>query len=188
AVVLDNHSEHRRSYLRMSRLVGLNAAEHLFEHVIANHVRQRREPYELEVGEPSLKDEIGRHRKLYGISSQQQLVNQMPCRHRHPVIGVIKFVDPVKLRIPLDDWVHEEERNLGMRAFVERTKHGRVAPGAVSPKSGCPEITYHRSKFGQWKRRTMKLESADPRGVEFFEVLNATDRIVHRAHRDFLLM
>ncbi|HEX8109468.1 MAG TPA: hypothetical protein VF516_17175, partial [Kofleriaceae bacterium] len=118
AIVLDELREHRVADHRVAGLVALDAVVDRLEHCVADAARERREPDELQVREPRLEHEVGRDRELDRVRGEQQLVGEVARSDRDPVVGVVKLVGPVELRIPAQQLVHEQKRDLGVARLV----------------------------------------------------------------------
>ena len=98
AVVFDERREHGAADLGVARLVALDAVHHLFEHLVAHGVRERRQPDELQVGKTRLEDEVGRDGELDGVGADAAslLDEAARLRDRDPVVRVIELVCPVE--------------------------------------------------------------------------------------------
>ena len=141
AIVLDQLREHRPADLGVARLVALDALHHLLEHLVAHLVRERRQADELQVREPGLEDEVGRHRELDGVAAEQHLVDQVAGRDRDPVVRVVELVRPVELRVRGHELVHEQQRDL--RVAVARRARRAAPSGArrsVRPKRAARRL------------------------------------------------
>jgi hypothetical protein len=110
--VLDDDSEHGGADLGVTCLIGLYAAHHFLEHVVVDLICEGGQAHELQIGKSGLKDKVGGQCKFDRIRANQQLVHDVSRGNRYPIVGVIESVGPVKLGIPANQFVHDEQRDL----------------------------------------------------------------------------
>src|ERR1700732_2527545 len=110
-------------------------------------MRQRRETNKLKVGEAGFENHVGGDVEFNRVLPEREFVEEVPCRDGEPVIGVIKLVRPIKLCVPADQLMHQEQRNLGMAKLVQGSKACHCSPGAVPAEPSTPEIADGPGEF-----------------------------------------
>jgi hypothetical protein len=79
--------------------------------------------------------------------------------------------------------MEEQQGNLRMAIFIERSKDGHGSPGAVAAKPRHSETSHDAGELGQRQRRRMHLETVHPRCRQLLDIVQASDRIAHGIDR-----
>src|SRR5262249_27094214 len=99
-----------------------------------------------------------------------------------------KAMRPVKLRVPMNEWMHDHQRYLRVTKFIHGTERRHRTPRAVSSKATAPEIADHCREFRQWEGRRMQLESVHPDRWQFLKILEAAAGFSHGINGRIFLM
>src|SRR6266849_9886692 len=110
-------------------------------------MRQRRETHKLKVGEAGFENHVGGDVEFNRVLPKREFVEEVPCRDSEPVVGVVELVRPIKLWVPADQLMHQEQRNLGMAKLVQRAEAGHRSPGAVAAEASAAEIADSAREF-----------------------------------------
>src|SRR6202521_4047496 len=110
-------------------------------------MRQRREAHKLKVGEAGFENHVGGDVEFNRVLPEREFVEEVPCRDGEPVVGVIEFVRPIKLCVPADQLMHQEQRNLGMAKLVQGAEAGHCSPSAVAAEASAAEIADGSGEF-----------------------------------------
>src|SRR5229473_4040357 len=110
-------------------------------------MRQRRQAHKLKVGEAGFEKHVGGDVEFNRVLSEREFVEEVPCRDGEPVVGVVELVRPIKLGVPADQLMHQEQRNLGMAKLVQGTKAGHRSPCAVAAETSAAEIADGAGEF-----------------------------------------
>src|SRR6266852_4902898 len=111
-------------------------------------MRQRRQAHKLKVGEAGFENHVGGDVEFNRVLPEREFVEEVPRRDGEPVVGVVELVRPIKLRVPTDQLVHQEQRNLGMAKLVQSAEAGHRSPGAVAAEASTAEIANGTGEFG----------------------------------------
>src|ERR1700730_11346643 len=112
-------------------------------------MRQRRETNKLKIGEAGFENHVGGDVEFNRVLPEREFVKEMPCCDGEPVVGVIELVRPIKLCVPADQFMHQQQRNLGMAKLVQGAEAGHRSPGAVAAEASATEIADGTREFGK---------------------------------------
>src|SRR5258705_13803087 len=101
---------------------------------------QRCETHKLKVGETGFENHVGSDVEFNRVLPEREFVEEMPRRDGEPVVGVIELVRPIKLWVPSDQLVHQEQRYLGMAKLVHGAEAGHRSPSAVAAEASAAKI------------------------------------------------
>src|ERR1700741_432153 len=74
--------------------------------------------------------------------------------------------------------MEQEQWDLSMAIFVERSKSGHRSPGAVAAKPRTPQVAYDAGELRKWQRRCVYLQTVQPRQGQLLNIFYAPYRIV----------
>ena len=103
----------------------------------------------LQIGESGFQHEIRRDVELNCVLSHYQFIEEMSGSNREPIVSVVKPVGPIELGVAAQQWMKEQQRDLGMAIFIERSKSRHGPPGAIAPKPCTSQIADDAGELGQ---------------------------------------
>src|ERR1700674_2742891 len=112
-------------------------------------MRQRRETHKLKVGEAGFENHVGGDVEFNRVLAEREFVEEMPCRNCEPVVGVVKLMRPIKLCVPADQLMHQEQGNLGMAKLVQGAEACHCSPCAVTAEASAAEVADGAREFGK---------------------------------------
>src|SRR5882762_9122258 len=151
-------------------------------------MRQRRQTHKLKVGEAGFENHVGGDVEFNRILPEREFVEEVPRRNGEPVVGVVKLMRPIKLWVPADQLMHQEQRNLGMAKLVQGAEAGHGPPGAVAAETSAAEIADGSGEFRKGQSGGVYLQAINPGRRQALYVFQPADGVAHRIDRHVLFM
>ena len=155
--------------------------------VMMGAVRHGRHGHELQVGEARLEHEVQLDRRVDGVGGEEHVIEQVPGREHHPLVGVKRLVGPVEVAVVGQQVVADQQRDLGVPDLIQRPQGGHRPPGAVAPEPGHPLLAHGGRVFRQGKRTVVELDQLNPPWVEVVEEVGLAERRAYTEHGGVLL-
>ena len=159
----------RAALLGVPRLVGLDRRDHVGEVDVAGFQRVRGQRDELDVGEPGLEGERQLDRDVDHVRVHHHAVEGGPGGDDAPLVGLVRLVRPVVLRILADQRMREVQADLGVPGLVQRAEGRHVAPGRRQAEPGHAELRVGGEILDEGNRAEMLLGHRLPALVQLVE-------------------
>ena len=157
-----------RADLGVARLVGLDALHHLLEHPVADAVRQRRQPDELQVGEAGLEHEVGRDRELDRVGARAAARRPGGGRRSRPSCWCGRSCASSRTADPSAPARASAAAGSACGAARRARRTRRRPPGAVAAEARGAQVADDRRELGQRQRRGVQLQPARARPAASF--------------------